>query len=437
VIDLLWAPFLACLVLTAMHVYLGLHVLARGVVFVDLALAQIAALGITVAFLAGHPIQSPAAYWYALAFALGGAALFSGAPLHRAPIPQEAVIGIVYALSAAVAVLAVDRAPQGGEHVKQILVGSILAVTPGDVAMLAVGYGAIGILHAALRRPLLEISLEPAAAAAKGRRIAWWDLCFYSTFALVVTSSVRLAGVLLVFAYLIVPAAVAALLARRVAVRLAIAWAVGVIGSALGLAASFALDLPTGATVVAALGLVLTLIALALGARGLIRRARAEGWRGMRGLGVALAAALSLAGLLLTLFPRMDHHWLDGLEAVAPGVELAFLSRGERAAFRESREGMIRGTAELARARALQQDVQWGARQMSEEGQERLRQYVAGRAEIAAGDRMVLATLRGRARERQRFALGLPMLALGAGGLYLLARGRGRGAASPPRAIGS
>ena len=131
-LEFLWVPFLACLVLTGVHVYLGLHVLARGVIFVDLALAQVAALGITVAFLAGHPIQSDAAYWYALVFTVGGALLFSVSRLRRAPIPQEAIIGIVYAVSAAVAVLVVDRAPQGSEHIKQLLVGSILTVTPKE-----------------------------------------------------------------------------------------------------------------------------------------------------------------------------------------------------------------------------------------------------------------------------------------------------------------
>ena len=211
-LDFLWLPFLACLVLTGIHVYLGLHVLARGIIFVDLALAQVAALGISVAFLAGHPIQSDAAYWYALAFTVGGAALFAASRVHRAPIPQEAVIGIVYAVSAAAAVLVVDRAPQGGEHIKTLLVGSILTVTGREVAQLALLYAVIGALHLAVRHPLLEISFDPEAALAHGRRLRGWDLIFYITFGIVVTSSVRIAGVLLVFSYLIVPAAVAALL---------------------------------------------------------------------------------------------------------------------------------------------------------------------------------------------------------------------------------
>ena len=164
VIEFLWVPFLACLVLTGIHVYLGLHVLARGIIFVDLALAQVAALGITVALLAGHPIQSAAAYWYALAFTLGGSFLFAISRTHRAPIPQEAIIGIVYAVSAAVAVLVVDRAPQGSEHIKQLLVGSILTVTLREVGTLALLYGIVGAVHWGVRRPLLEISFDPTAA---------------------------------------------------------------------------------------------------------------------------------------------------------------------------------------------------------------------------------------------------------------------------------
>jgi zinc/manganese transport system permease protein len=247
VIEFLWVPFLACLVLTGIHVYLGLHVLARGIIFVDLALAQVAALGITVALLAGHPIQSAAAYWYALAFTFGGSFLFAISRTHRAPIPQEAIIGIVYAVSAAVAILVVDRSPQGSEHIKQLLVGSILTVTVKEVGTLALLYGVVGTVHWAVRRPLLEISFDPAAALSKGRWIGWWDFFFYASFGLVVTSSVQIAGVLLVFSYLIVPAAIAALLARSITGRLVIGWGLGFVVSVLGLFASAIWDLPTGA----------------------------------------------------------------------------------------------------------------------------------------------------------------------------------------------
>jgi len=423
-LDFLWLPFLACLVLTGIHVYLGLHVLARGVIFVDLALAQVAALGISVAFLAGHPIQSEAAYWYALAFTVAGAALFAASRAHRAPLPQEAVIGIVYAVSAAAAVLVVDRAPQGGEHIKTLLVGSILTVSGREVAELALLYGAIGALHAAIRRPLLEISLDPDAARARGLRLRAWDLLFYVTFGIVVTSSVRLAGVLLVFSYLIVPAAVATLLSASVPARLLIGWGVGALVSAAGLWASFAWDLPTGAAVVTSFGALMALVALGLGARRLAQRVRAQGVGALRGVGALLALAIAAAGLLLLAFPGMDHPWLDWLEAAAPPVRLAFLTPGERAAHRDSREAMDRGAAELARLRALQQDVQWGTRAMPAEQQERLRQFLAGRAEIVAGDRMVLTTLRSHARARQRVWLGLPLLLAGAGVAAWLARPR-------------
>lgn len=423
-LDFLWLPFLACLILTGIHVYLGLHVLARGVIFVDLALAQVAALGISVAFLAGHPIQSEAAYWYALAFTVAGAALFAASRAHRAPLPQEAVIGIVYAVSAAAAVLVVDRAPQGGEHIKTLLVGSILTVSGREVAELALLYGAIGALHAVIRRPLLEISLDPDAARARGRRLRAWDLLFYVTFGIVVTSSVRLAGVLLVFSYLIVPAAVATLLSASVPARLLIGWGVGALVSAAGLWASFAWDLPTGAAVVTSFGALMALVALGLGARRLAQRVRAQGVGALRGVGALLALAVAAAGLLLLAFPGMDHPWLDWLEAAAPPVRLAFLTPGERAAHRDSREAMARGAAELARLRALQQNVQWGTRAMPAEQQERLRQFLAGRAEIVAGDRMVLATLRSHARARQRVWLGLPLLLGGAAVAALLTRPR-------------
>ena len=418
--DLLWLPFLACLVLTGMHVYLGLHVLARGVIFVDLALAQMAALGVTAAFLAGHPVQSEAAYWYALVFAVGGAALFSLTRIRRAPIPQEAIIGIVYAVSAALTVLAVDRAPQGAEHIKQLLIGDILTVTAADVGRLAVLYAAIGALHAAMRRPILEISFDPEGVAARGRMVRFWDFAFYVTFAVVVTSSVRLAGVLLVFSYLVVPAAIAALATGSVGGRLATGWAVGAAASAAGLWASFAWDLPTGAAVVATFGALMGAVAAALGLRAMIRGGRDA----VRAAGVACGVAIAAAGLLLAAVPGMDHHWLNWLEDGVPAVELAFLTAGERETWRDSLLGEARGVAELRRLKTLQEDVRWGRAKLPEEQQERLRQFLASRGEITAGDRFVLAALRAKARERQRFWLGLPLFALGAAGAFTLARRR-------------
>src|SRR5262245_4967128 len=304
-LEFLWIPFLAGLVLTGIHVYLGLHVLARGVIFVDLALAQVAALGMSVAFLAGHPIQSAAAYWYALGFTGGGAVLLARSRVRRAPIPQEAVIGIVYAVSAALAVLVVDRAPQGGEHIRQLLVGSILTVSGAEVARLAALYAVIGALHLAARRPLLEISLDPERALARGRRVGAWDLCFYLTFGGVVTSSVQIAGVLLVFAYLIVPAAIGALANRSVGGRLVIGWAVGVVASAVGLGVSFAWDLPTGAAMVTTFGALAAAVAAGFGAHRLAGRLRRQGPGALASVAAVICGLVSVAGGLLLAFPRM------------------------------------------------------------------------------------------------------------------------------------
>ena len=410
-IDLLALPFLACLVLTGIHAYLGLHVLARGVIFVDLALAQVAALGITVALLAGHAPGSAAAYGYALAFAVGGGLLFAATPVRKGPLAQEAIIGVVYAVSAALTVLVVDRAPQGAERIKQLLVGSILTVTAGDVAGLAGLYAAVGLVHALARRPLLAISFAPADAA--GLRVVAWDTLFYASFALVVTSSVRLAGVLLVFSYLVVPAAIAALLVVGVGPRLAVGWLVGAVVSAAGLVAAYQWDLPTGAAVVAAFGAALAVTAAARGARAITGAVRAEGVAALRPAALALAVLIALAGALLVLFPMMDHPWLDGLERIVPPVQEAFLTRTERGVRRDTTEALARSEAQLRELRTLESDVQWGARTLDPERRERLRQFLAGRSELVAGDRLVLRTLRARARERQRYWLGLPLLALG------------------------
>ena len=419
--DILLLPLAACLVLTAMHVYLGFHVLARGVIFVDLALAQVAALGLTVAVLAGHPPASDAAYWYALAFALGGAVLLAMLRTREPLVPQEAVIGIVYAVSAALAVLVLDRAPQGAEQIKQLLVGSILSVGAADVAALAMLYGVIGVLHFLVRRPLFALSLDPTAL---GPRTLAWDLFFFASFAVVVTSSVRIAGVLLVFCYLVVPSAIGVLLARGIRTRLAIGWLAGAAASAAGLAASWSWDLPTGAAVVTALGVALMLVALGL---GLARARRALRERGMGALlpaamGVALAAFV--CGVLLAAFPRMDHLWLDAIERAIPPINEVFLTSAELEARVDALDSITRGRAELERLRRVQDDVRWGRQAMDEEQQERVRQYVAGRGEIVAGDELLLRELRLAVRERQRYAIGLPLALLGAAALAWAARAR-------------
>jgi len=413
-VELLLWPLLAGLVLTGIHAYFGLHVLARGVIFVDLSLAQVAALGLTVAILAGHSVHSDAAYWYALVFACAGAVLFASARPYEASLPQEAVIGIVYAVSAALAVIVLDRAPLGAEHIKQILIGSILTVTPADVGLLVLLYGAVGVLHFICRQPLTEVSFQPQLANSLPRRTFLWDVVFYASFALVVTSSVRIAGVLLVFSYLIVPAALAGVLVSDLRRRLMLAWGVGALLTGAGFSASWSWDLPTGPAIVAAFGAATALVAVGAAARRLTRRKA----------GIAACGLGIFVGLPLVAFPQLDQPWLDALEEVAPSLQTGFLTSSERATRIEAIESVGRARAELARLGALNQDVLWGRVEMEPEKAERLRQYLMGKSELSAGDQLVLRHLRGKARERQRFGLGVPVLVGGAGGLYAILRRR-------------
>lgn len=260
-LHLLAWPFAACLLLTGIHCYLGIHVVTRGVVFVDLALAQVAALGATVALIFGCELHGAGAYTFSVAFTFVGAAVVAMCRFHDERVPQEAIIGIVYAVSSAAAILVLDRAPHGHEAIRSMLVGSILYVTPWDVAKTLIIYSAVGLLHFALRHKFILISTDVAEARRQGLYIRLWDLVFYITFGLVVTSSVAIAGVLMVFSYLIVPAVCAMLFARRVLTRLVVGWGIGFLVSVLGLYASAEADLPTGASVVTAFGVALIVCA--------------------------------------------------------------------------------------------------------------------------------------------------------------------------------
>jgi len=265
------APFVASLILTGIHAYLGVHVVERGVIFVDLSLAQIAALGATIALLTPWSNGDPHGvyvYWVSLLFTFIGAAVFSTIRGSRARIPQEAIIGICYAVASAAAILAMSKSTSESEHLKDMLVGNILAVSWAEVGKTAALYGAVGLFHYIFRHKFLAISMNPKAAEAEGVSIRLWDFLFYASFGFVVTSSVAIAGVLLVFCYLIVPSVGAMLYADSVGHRLAIGWTMGTVVSALGVYLSLLLDLPTGATIVCTFGLVLIIMAIA---RPLIR----------------------------------------------------------------------------------------------------------------------------------------------------------------------
>jgi zinc/manganese transport system permease protein len=264
VLAFLAAAFVVSLILAGIHAYHGVRVVERGVIFVDLSLAQIAALGATIAILlpinGGDP-HSAFSYWVSLAFTFLGAFIFSTIRSRRARIPQEAIIGICYAVASAAAILAMSKSTSESEHLKDMLVGNILAVSWPEVGKTAALYGVIGLFHYIFRHKFLAISIDAKKAEANGISVKFWDFLFYASFGFVVTSSVSIAGVLLVFCYLIVPSVAAMLYADSIGKRLAIGWSMGTIVSALGVFLSLKLDLPTGATIVCTFGLILILMA--------------------------------------------------------------------------------------------------------------------------------------------------------------------------------
>ncbi len=260
-LQLMLPPFVACMVLVAMLAYLGLHVIAREVIFVDLSLAQMAALGSLTALLFHVDPDSSKTYLFALLATALGAFLFAltrtSAKIGR--VPQEAFIGIVYVVASAAAVLVANKVPGGGEAVEKTLVGSLLWVTWPQIVKLAIVYAALGVFQFALRHRFLTISYHPEEAEKQGWKIRWWDFLFYLSFGVVITLAVPIAGVLMVFSFLVVPAVIANLFTvdrRRMAL---LSWGSGALASILGLWVSYTKDLPTGPLIVCMYGALLVL----------------------------------------------------------------------------------------------------------------------------------------------------------------------------------
>lgn len=258
--ELMFPPFVACMILVAIHSYLGLHVIARTVIFVDLSLAQMAALGATIGLLAGVMPGTGKSQLFALAFTVVGAAVFAASRTGaRGRVPQEAIIGVVYVVASAAALLAADKAPRGADAIRDVLVGTILWVTWPTIAKLAAAYAVLGTLLFLLRRRFETISFDEQTAIAKGWRLRWWDFWFYLIFGGVITMSVPLGGVLLVFSFLVVPAVTAFLFTSDPRKLTLVSWSTGALASAIGLWLSYNRDLPTGPTIVCSYGLVLLL----------------------------------------------------------------------------------------------------------------------------------------------------------------------------------
>ena len=262
IFQFLAPAIVASLIIAGIHAYLGLHVVERGVIFVDLSLAQIASLGAAIAVWQGYDAHGPAIYWMSLGFTLMGALIFAVIKGHEARIPQEAIIGISYAVASAAVILALSQATGEAEHLRDMLVGNILSVQWPEVWLTGAIYVVLGLFHYVFRKRFLDISMDAQAAAAKGVSVRFWDFLFYASFGFVVTRSVAIAGVLLVFCYLIVPSVAGMLFSERIGPRLAIGWVMGTVVSMLGMYFSVQFDLPTGATIVCTFGLALAAMAV-------------------------------------------------------------------------------------------------------------------------------------------------------------------------------
>ena len=274
--DALRLPFfqtaaLAALVLAGIHAYLGFHIVRRGVLFVDLALAQMAALGMALGLALGREHDDVGSYLLALGMTFVGAALFAWLRGRARAVPLEAFIGIVFATAQAAVFLVLEKSPSGPEHLKETLVGSLFTVDPRHIAGVAALYAVLGAVHWFLRKPFFEITQDPEGAERRGRKMFFWDFLFYATFGLVVTSAVQIAGVLLVFGFLVIPAVAGLMASSRTGVALTVGWIFGFTASVVGLLGSVTLDMP------AAPSILVTLTAM-LGVHGLLlvvwRRAR-------------------------------------------------------------------------------------------------------------------------------------------------------------------
>jgi zinc/manganese transport system permease protein len=393
----LWPPFLVAVCLVGIHAYFGIQVLARNVIFVDLALAQVAALGATVAFLLGHPAQNLATYGYSLGFTLLAAVLLAFTRAWATRVPQEALIGVIYVVAAAASILLIDRAPQGAEHLKQILTGNILTSGVNEVLVIIPLYLAVGLVHLLARGRLTR----------SGSLL--WDFVFYATFGVVVTSSVALAGVLLVFSFLIVPAAIGVMFASSLPRQLAIGWLAGILTSAAGFAASFAFDLPTGAALVCAFGAALALAGVVYpfirGDRPSVLRIAVTA---IRWSTVALIAGTALQ---LAAAPRADQPLLDLLEYAAPSLRNLYFTSTEAATWRDANEYAERHRLAAAQLIELERVRRTQGETLSDAEMQRISSFLKSYAEMRKGEQFVLGEVRARARERIRWSLALGLLA--------------------------
>jgi zinc/manganese transport system permease protein len=420
-LSLLWAPFAASVAFVLIHSYFGIHVLRRNVIFADLAISQLAALGATIAFAIGYAPLSAAGFAYSFLFTVFGAVLLTLSRRLAEFVSQEAFVGVLYVMATAATVLVVDRAPQGAEHVKKILVGSILTISPEELLKFVVIYAGIGLLHFIARRPLLALSEKRAIANYGAMSVLLWDFFFFLSFGAVVTSSVGTAGVLLVFCFLIVPAIIGSLFSRNTGPVLIIAWAAGIAASGTGIAASFLLDLPTGAAMVSAFGVSLMIAGLvkALFFVDAMARSRNRKTAATVLAGAALAS-IFLSSVWLVANPAADQPLLALAESATGLSPADFLSESDRTTYESAIRDTKRFQMEFDRLGEKERAARYGAVPLDDEEVRRIASYQQTFSEMARGELFVLGVLREKARRRERWLLGLPLCAASFLGLLLV-----------------
>jgi len=422
-LSLLLLPFGASVAFVLIHAYFGVHVLRRNIVFADLALAQLSALGASVAFANGYAPASLAGFGYALLFTAIGAALLTLSRGVARFVSREAFVGILYVVATAATILVVDRSPQGAEHVKRILIGSILTVEPADLAKFVALYAAIGLLHWVLRRPLLSVSSESRPEGHNVLVVSAWDFVFFLSFGVVVTSSVTTAGVLLVFSFLIVPAVIGAIFSRQLLAVLLIAWSVGILASAAGLAGSYLLDLPTGAAMVVAFGLSLVIAGLVKALIFTDAGRRYANWR-MAGCAIAASALVLvlLSSLWLIINPTADQPLAAVFERATGLGPAHFLGERDRDTYESAARDMVRFQGEVDRLNSQEKAARYQGAPLPDDEIRRIASYQQSFSEMTRGEQFVQEVLRGKARSRERWTVGLPAIVVAILGLALLAR---------------
>lgn len=262
VAQILFLPFLTCLLLVAIHAYLGVHVLMRKVIFVDLALAQMAALGSVCGVVLGADSNTWILKLFSFGMTILGALILSVTRSRAERIPHESVIGVVYAVALSFTILLSSQLPHGADELRELLSGNILWMDWDDFYYTAFSYAGLGFLFWNLHSRWIWVSNSRQIASDSLYKVRLWDFVFYLLFGFVVTSSVQIAGVLLVFAFLVIPAGIGMLLARDFKRQLCIAWGFGICASGVGMGISYTMDWSSGPTIVIVLGAFLAVVSL-------------------------------------------------------------------------------------------------------------------------------------------------------------------------------